>query len=70
MLWSLRRVVTAVLLALPGIGLAFVAKPLFLGDGALFLGVALAFGVPVWWLAEVRHPTTQERSSGESDGRA
>jgi hypothetical protein len=44
---SVRRVVIAVLLALPGIGLAFIAKPLNLGEGFLLLGVLLAFVVPV-----------------------
>jgi hypothetical protein len=40
----------AVLLALPGLGLAFLAKPLHLGQGALLLGIALALSIPVWWL--------------------
>jgi hypothetical protein len=46
----LRRILIAVALATPGILLAFVAKPLMLGEGALLLGILLAFGVPVAWL--------------------
>jgi uncharacterized membrane protein len=51
---SLQRIGTAVLLALPGIGLAFLAKPLNLGDGFLCFGVLLAFLVPVCWLTTER----------------
>jgi hypothetical protein len=61
MLRSLKRVFIAVLLAFPGIGLAFVAKPLILGEGALLLGVLLAFTVPICWLlASEQKPTPTE----------
>ena len=69
MLRSLRRIVSAVLLAVPGIGLAFVAKPLILGDGALMVGVLLAFAVPVWWLLSADSPPTTEDPQGQVAGR-
>ena len=50
MMRSVRRIVIAVLLGLPGIGLAFVAKPLILGEGVLLLGILLALILPVGWL--------------------
>jgi hypothetical protein len=46
----MKRVVIAALLSLPGIALAMAAKPLILGGDVLFLGIALAFAVPVGWL--------------------
>ena len=50
MLLSLWRVAVAVLLALPGLGLALLAKPLLLGEQALVLGIVLAFALPAGWL--------------------
>jgi hypothetical protein len=44
-------VIMAMLFALPGIALALIAKPLLLGDGALLIGLLLAFGAPICWLA-------------------
>jgi hypothetical protein len=44
-------VVIAVLLALPGIALAMIAKLLVFGDGFLLLGLLIALGLPIWWLA-------------------
>lgn len=70
MLRSLRRIAIAVLLALPGIGLAFVAKPLILGEGALLLGVLLAFVVPVWWLLSERPSAVRESAPTEPGGHA
>jgi hypothetical protein len=46
-----RRMAIAVLLALPGIGVASVAKPFGLGEGALLAGLMLAFVIPLCWLA-------------------
>jgi hypothetical protein len=46
----MRRLLIAVLLAMPGIALAFLAKPLVLGDAVLFIGLLLAFSIPVAWL--------------------
>jgi hypothetical protein len=54
MLRSMRRVGIAVLLSLPGIGLAFVARPLRLGVEVSTMGIALAFALPVWWLIRKR----------------
>lgn len=70
MLRSLRRIAIAVLLALPGIGLAFVAKPLILGEGALLLGVLLVFVVPVWWLLSERPSAAREAAPTEPGGHA
>jgi hypothetical protein len=50
MLRSLRRIAITVLLGLPGIGLAFLAKPLILGESTLLLGILLAFALPLVWL--------------------
>ena len=58
LLRSLRRISFAVLLALPGMGLAFIAKPLKLGEGTLLLGVLLAFAVPILWLVNGRVPVS------------
>ena len=44
------RVFVAVLLALPGIGLAMSAKPLLLGEAALVFGILLAFALPAGYL--------------------
>jgi hypothetical protein len=64
MLRSLRRIAIAVLLALPGIGLAFLAKPLILGETIRLLGVLLALAIPVLWFLATG------LSSGEgTDGR-
>jgi hypothetical protein len=63
---SLRRMAVAVLLALPGIGLAFVAKPLILGEGALRVGILLALAIPVCWLiATGSSPVGGEPSEGK-----
>jgi hypothetical protein len=51
---SLRRISIAIVLALPGVGLAFCAKPLGLRETGLFLGLALAFLVPALWLVTER----------------
>ena len=58
MLRYLGRVIIAVLLALPGTGLACLAKPLLLGEATLFLGLLVAFGVPIWWLVNERQLET------------
>ena len=47
---NIRRKAIALSFAAPGILLALAAKPLTLGDGVMFLGLLLAFGVPVIWL--------------------
>ncbi|MEX2172395.1 MAG: hypothetical protein WD851_23950 [Pirellulales bacterium] len=46
----MRRLSIASLLAIPGIVLAMLAKPLVLGEGVLFLGLLLAVALPVSWL--------------------
>lgn len=43
----MKRFAIAISLALPGIALAMAAKPLLLGEGALFAGIALAFVAPL-----------------------
>ncbi len=68
MLRSLRRIIIAVLLSLPGIALAFFAKPFVLGEGALFLGLALAFIVPIFWLSVSCSPVTPESSRSNAEG--
>jgi len=45
-----KRIITAVILAVPGILLAFLAKPLNLGEEALLFGLFLAFVLPITWL--------------------
>jgi hypothetical protein len=45
-----KRVAIAVALCMPGLACALAAKPLILGDGALFLGIAVAFLLPVGWI--------------------
>jgi hypothetical protein len=47
----LKRITVAVLLSLPGIAVALMAKPLILGEGVLFSGVILAFILPILYLA-------------------
>lgn len=46
----MKRFAIAISLALPGIAWAMAAKPLLLGEGALFAGIALAFVVPFLWI--------------------
>jgi hypothetical protein len=68
MMPSLWRITVAVVLALPGIGLAFVAKPLILGEGILLLGILLALIIPVGWLVIVGSPSVGGESSERTKG--
>lgn len=63
MLSLMREIGTAVLLAVPGVGIAFLAKPMNLGEGFLWFGILFAFLVPICWL-------TIARSSGGVEGKA
>ncbi|HMO85185.1 MAG TPA: hypothetical protein PKC18_09730 [Lacipirellulaceae bacterium] len=49
-----KRGALAVLLALPGLGVAIISKPLVLGEGVLLFGLLLGFATPVWWLVSAR----------------
>jgi hypothetical protein len=46
----MKRIAVAISLALPGVALAMAAKPFVLGDFALFMGIVLAFTLPIAWL--------------------
>jgi len=70
MLRSLRRMAVAVLLAMPGIGLAFVAKPLILGEGMLLLGILLALVIPIWWLVAAGPLPSGVKPSDGTGGRS
>jgi hypothetical protein len=69
MVRSLLRIAVAVLLALPGVGLACSAKPLALGDGVLLLGLLLAIAIPVGWLIATRSPPVGDEPSATTRGR-
>ena len=50
---------------------ALAPRPMVLGEGALLLGIALAFALPLgWWLVSKRTRGTRESPSSETDGRA
>jgi hypothetical protein len=65
---SLRRISIAIVLALPGVGLAFCAIPLVLGETALLVGLALAFALPALWLITERPRRSSELPSSETGG--
>ena len=46
-----KKLIVAILLALPGISVAMLAKPLILGDGALLFGIFATFASPMAWIA-------------------
>jgi len=46
----MRRVLIAICLAVPGLIIALVAKPLLLGEAVMFSGLLLAFIAPIAWL--------------------
>ncbi|MAT70461.1 MAG: hypothetical protein CMJ58_13165 [Planctomycetaceae bacterium] len=53
--FGVRQLVIANGLALPGIGLAMLAKPMLWGEGAMLLGLALAFALPLAWVGSRPH---------------
>ena len=61
MLRSWVRLVGAVVLAVPGLGLALVAKPFVLGERVLLLGLLGAFACPILWLICI-HPVKAEKA--------
>ena len=63
----IRRLSVAAALALPGIGLAMIAKPMRLGEGALLMGFVLAFAIPILWLAAIDLPVPPKASHDEVD---
>jgi hypothetical protein len=69
MVRSLRRMMVAVLLALPCLGLALVAKPLLLGEWTLRLGLLLALAIPVGWLIAAKLPAGGDEPSQGAGGR-
>jgi len=50
MLRSLGRVAFALMLGLPGLVLALLARPLYLGQEGMGFGILLAFAIPITWL--------------------
>jgi hypothetical protein len=44
------KLIVAILLALPGISVAMLAKPRIWGDGALLFGIFATFALPIAWI--------------------
>jgi hypothetical protein len=60
----------AVLLGLPGIGVALIAKPLKLGEGTLLLGILLSLALPVLWFLFTGSPPVEGDPSKGTGGRS
>jgi hypothetical protein len=64
---TIRRMLIAMAFSIPGLLLALAAKPLVLGEGALFMGILFALAGPVVWLVAISLRKEEARPSGENE---